>query len=80
MTEFMELEQNELLSVDGGDFWESIGYASASYAAGTLSSVCFGAITSSAPAIAVAGCITGGVGFGAIALICGVGAVITLLD
>lgn len=80
MTGFLELNQNELLYIEGGDLLKSIGYASATYSAVALSSTCFGAITAAAPAIVTTGLITGGLGFGCVALVCAGGAIITLFE
>lgn len=76
----MELNQDELLMIDGGGFLKAVAYAGTSWAAAALSSACYGAITVAAPAIVTAGCITGGLGFGAVALFCAGGAIISLFN
>lgn len=70
MSNFIELSTNDVLCIDGGGFWSKVAYASSAWGAYELSGACFAAITTTAPAIATAGLITGGLAFGVVAAIC----------
>ena len=69
MSTFVELSNDEILSIDAGGFWSKVTNAIAAIGAYDLSAACLGAITVEAPAIVTAGLVTGGLGFGVVAVV-----------